>query len=275
MSGAQPLQEHDRLEAELRERLGAVRGRVSAACRRAGREPSSVSIVAVTKTHPPEVATAAIRAGLNHLGESRVQEMLAKMSALETTADPAPSWHLVGRLQSNKARDVVGRAVLVHSVDRRSLAEELSRRAGRAGVVQRVLIQVNVGDDPAKAGCRPDAALELIAAVRELDHLSVEGLMTIPPLPADDADQAEAARPHFATLRRLRDEARGRWPEVTHLSMGMSADFEVAVEEGATVIRLGTVLFGPRQDRPYRPRRDGRTRRFGQADRTAGHQEDR
>lgn len=237
----------------VRRRLDDVRRRIGEACARAGREPSAVSIVAVTKTHPPDVVQAALDAGLTDVGESRVQEMLAKMRRVPGDGGAGPFWHLVGRLQSNKAKDVVGRAVLVHSVGRRSLAEELSKRAGQAGVVQRVLVQVNVGEDPAKGGVASDRTMDLLEYVRELPNVAVEGLMTIPPLPGPDADQAEAARPHFRRLRELRDDARERWPEVAHLSMGMSADFEVAVEEGATIVRLGTVLLGPRGDHPYRP----------------------
>jgi pyridoxal phosphate enzyme (YggS family) len=228
---------------ELRHRREVVGGRVAAACRRVGRSPAAVTIVAVTKTHPPEVARAAVAAGLTDLAESHVQELLRKMRAVDHAR-----WHLVGRLQRNKARDVVGRAVLVHALDRRSLADELSKRARRAGSVQRTLVQVNVGDDPAKGGCPPQQALDLIAYARDLPAVAVEGLTTIPPLPPREADPGEVARPHFARLRRLRDRARAEWPEVTHLSMGMSADFEVAVEEGATIVRLGTVMFGPRRD---------------------------
>ena len=163
---------------------------------------------------------------------------------------PGTSW---ASLQRRKARDLVGRHVLVHSVDRARLADTLSRHAEETGVLQRVLVQVNVGDDPAKGGVHPDEALDLVAYARGCSHLSVEGLMTIPPLPPDDADPNEAARPHFAHLRELRDRARERWPEVVHLSMGMTADLEAAVEEGATMVRVGTALFGPRQDGPWRP----------------------
>ncbi|MBW3576458.1 MAG: YggS family pyridoxal phosphate-dependent enzyme [Actinobacteria bacterium] len=232
--------------AAIPHRVAAVRGRIADACRRVGRVPSSVTVVAVTKGHPAPLAQAAVDAGLIDLGESRVQEMLDKAAQVR-----GARWHMVGRLQSNKAKGVIARATLVHSLDRRSLASALSTRAHDAGVVQRVLVQVNVGEDPAKAGCPAEDALALVAEVRDLPNLAVEGLMTIPPLAPRGVDQAEVSRPHFARLRRLRDRARARWPELAHLSMGMSADFETAVEEGATIVRLGTVLFGPRRDQAY------------------------
>lgn len=259
------------LVAELRARLAEVRASIAASCERAGRPPSSVRIVGVTKKRPPELVRAAVMVGLTDLGENRVQEMLAKMEAVDLSSDQPDgtatagssehrglggrvvNWHLVGRLQRNKARDVVGRAVLVHSLDRRSLANELSRRAEHAGVVQRVLVQVNVAGDPAKSGCSPDRLLGLVNHVRSRPNLVVEGLMTMPPLPGAGVDPGQAARPYFARLRALRDKVREECPEVTHLSMGMSGDFEAAVEEGATIVRLGTALFGPRRDEPYRP----------------------
>ncbi|MBW3662195.1 MAG: YggS family pyridoxal phosphate-dependent enzyme [Actinobacteria bacterium] len=233
-------------------RLRTVRRRIEAACDRAGRRASAVVLIGVTKTHPPSVARTLVTAGVGDLGEARVGELLAKAPHV-----PDARWHLVGRLQSRKARDVIGEAVLVHSVDRHSLIDELSRRAESAGVVQRILVQVNVGDDPAKGGCEVDGTLDLVAYARSRPNLAVEGLMTMPPLPPDDADPVEAARPHFALLRRLRDEARERWPEVTHLSMGMSADLEAAVEEGATMVRVGTALVGPRRPHAWEPGRSG------------------
>lgn len=233
----------DRAELGLAPRLGEVRRRIADACRRAGRSPAAVTVVAVTKTHPPDVGRAAVAAGLTDLGEARVQELLAKMSQVE-----GARWHLVGRLQRNKARHVVGRGVLVHSLDRRELADELSRRAAAAGVLQRALVQVNVADDASKGGCHPDEALDLVGYARQLPNLAVEGLMTIPPLPPSHGGADADVRPYFTRLQVLRDRARARWAEVTHLSMGMSADFEAAVEAGATIVRLGTVLFGPRRD---------------------------
>lgn len=228
--------------------IAAVRSRIADACERSGRSPASVTLVGVTKTHPPELAQAAVEAGVVDLGENRVQELLDKMPRVT-----GARWHFIGRLQSRKARDLVGRHVVIHSLDRRSLADELSKRADDAGVLQRVLLQVNVGDDPAKGGCPLDEAVALTEYARDLPSLALEGLMTMPPLPGPDEDPVEAARPHFARLRDLRDEIRDRFPEVTHLSMGMTADLEAAIAEGATMVRLGTALFGPRGDGPWRP----------------------
>jgi PLP dependent protein len=236
------------VELDLAARIARVRGRIDAACAAADRRPAAVTIVAVTKTHPPALASEAVRLGLADLGENRVEELLAKAPHVE-----GARWHLVGRLQRRKARDVVGRQVLVHGVDRRSLAETLSRRAAAERALQRVLVQVNVGDDPRKGGCEVDRALDLVAYARDLPYLTVEGLMTVPPMPADGEDPATAARPHFARLRELRDDARSRFPEVVHLSMGMSADLEAAVAEGATVVRIGTAIFGERGDGPWQP----------------------
>lgn len=239
--------------ADVAARLAAVQARIERAAHAADRKPQDIVLIGVTKTHPPEVARQAVAAGLVDLGENRVQELLAKREHV-----PGARWHLVGRLQRNKAKDLVGQHVLIHSVDRRRLADALSRRAEEAGQVQRVLIQVNVGDDPAKGGCEVDRTVDLVAYARDLPNLAVEGLMTIPPMPPAGSDPAEVARPHFATLRRLRDDARERFPEVAHLSMGMSADLEVAVAEGATMVRVGTALFGTRQDGPWRPEEDAR-----------------
>ena len=237
--------------AELAERIASVRGRISAAAAACGRHERDILLIGVTKTHSPELAQAAVEAGVEDLGENRVQELVAKRDRVAHAR-----WHLVGQLQRNKVRDVVGRQILVHSVDRRRLADTLSRHAQQRDAVQRVLIQVNVGDDPAKGGCEVEGTLDLVAYARQLPNLAVEGLMTIPPLPPASADPQEAAREHFVTLRSLRDEARTHFPEVVHLSMGMSADLESAIAEGATMIRIGTALFGSRQDGPWRPEED-------------------
>lgn len=233
--------------AALPARLAAVRSRIEAAAQAAGRSPADVILLGVTKTHPPELARAAVELGLLDLAENRVQELLAKRTEV-----PGARWHLVGQLQRNKVRDLIGQHVLIHSVDRRSLADELSRRAARAEVVQRVLVQVNVGDDPAKGGCDLTETADLVAYARSRPNLAVEGLMTIPPLPPAEQAPAIAARPHFAALRAQRDDLRTSMPELVHLSMGMSADLEAAVAEGATMVRIGTALFGPRGTGPWR-----------------------
>jgi PLP dependent protein len=234
--------------AGFAERLAAVEHRIATAARAVGRSPADVRLIGVTKTHPPSVAQVAVEAGLLDLGENRVQELLAKQPRVT-----GARWHLVGHLQRNKAKEVVGRHVLVHTLDRRELADALSRRAAAAGVVQRVLVQVNVGEDPAKSGCHLNETAELVAYARDLPNLAVEGLMTMPPLPPEGVDHATAARPLFAALREERDRLRERFPEVVHLSMGMSADLEAAVAEGATMVRIGTALFGPRGEAPWRP----------------------
>lgn len=215
--------------------LSDVRGRVGAAAERAGRTPSAVTLVAVSKGLPAEAVASARAAGHVDFGESRAQELQAKAAEL----GPGVRWHFVGRLQRNKVRHVVGTATLIHSIDRLELAAPIAERARASGRVQRVLVQVNQGDDPAKGGCPPDEAPELVSRIRALPGIACEGLMTVPPM-------GEDPRPVFRGLRRLRDELRGRYPEVQHLSMGMSGDFEAAVEEGATIVRVGTAVFGAR-----------------------------
>lgn len=216
-------------------RLADVRRRIADAAERAGRPPGAVTLVAVGKTVDVEGVQAMRDAGHADFGESRAQELRAKCQAL----GPGARWHFVGRLQRNKVRDVVGVATLIHSLDRWELAEPIADRATGQGRVQRVLLQVNQGADPAKAGCAPDDAGELLSRLRALPGIACEGLMTVPPLDADP-------RPVFRGLRRLRDQLRERFPEVQHLSMGMSGDFETAVEEGATIVRVGSALFGAR-----------------------------
>lgn len=226
---------HPELQARVSSGLSAVRRRIEQAAERAGRSPRAIGLVAVSKGFPAEVARAAVAAGHIDLGESRAQELSAKAQALGSGV----RWHFVGRLQRNKARDVVAAASLIHSVDRLSLAETIAGQMQSQGRVQRVLMQVNAGDDPAKGGCTLAEAPGLMAAVRALPGLACEGLMTIPPMGADP-------RPVFARLRALRDQLREEFPEVQHLSMGMSGDLEIAVEEGATIVRIGEAVFGPR-----------------------------
>jgi pyridoxal phosphate enzyme (YggS family) len=222
----------------LPERLAHVRAEIARRQAIGGRT-HPVTIVAVTKGFGLDAVAAALSAGLTDLGENRVQEALEK---LDTPAGRQATWHLIGHLQRNKAKLVVGRFALVHSVDSAALGEELDKRAAH-GAPQRVLLQVNVAGEAQKSGCAPAEAPAVARHVAGLPHLSLEGLMTIAPF-TDDADMQ---RRTFRALRELRDalQEEGLW--LPTLSMGMSADYGMAVEEGATVIRLGTVLFGPRE----------------------------
>ena len=226
--------------AALPERLAHVRAEIARRQEAAGRT-APVTIVAVMKGFGLDAVEAALEAGLTDLGENRVQEALEK---LDSAAGRRATWHLIGHLQRNKAKHVAGRFALVHSVDSVALADELDRRAagGGQGVKQRVLLQVNVAGEMQKSGCAPGEAQALARHAAGLPHLSLEGLMTIAPFTDDEGVQ----RRTFRELRALRDtlQEEGLW--LPTLSMGMSADYGVAVEEGATVIRLGTVLFGPR-----------------------------
>jgi pyridoxal phosphate enzyme (YggS family) len=224
-------------ELALRDRLDRVR-EVVARRQQAGGWTHAVRIVAVTKTHGPDVVRAAVAAGLTDVGENRVQEALAKQQAL---GDVAVTWHLIGTLQRNKARHAAGAFGLIHSVDRLDLAQELDRRLP-VGAVQQVLVQVNCSGEPQKGGVEPGALWSLLEGMAACERLAVRGLMTMAAQGAADA----ATRGSFAELRRLRDEGRDRgWP-LAELSMGMSDDYPLAVEEGATMLRLGTALFGAR-----------------------------
>lgn len=227
------------------EALARVRERIARAAAAAGREAAAVKLVAVSKVQPLEALRAALEAGQRALGENYAQELREKAEAL-AGKEPPPEWHFLGALQTNKVKMVVGRAALVHTCDRLALARELSRRAAASGLVQRVLVEVNIGREAQKSGVLPEAAAELLFALAELPALRCEGLMCIPPAAGDP-------RPHFAALRELRDSLRralpapGGAPALPELSMGMSADFEAAIAEGATLVRVGTAIFGERR----------------------------
>ncbi len=197
-----------------------------------------VTIVAVTKTHGPDAVRAAVAAGVSAIGENRVQEALAKQDQLP---DLGVEWHLIGGLQRNKARHAVGRFALIHSVDRLDLAQELARRAA-PGHPQAILVQVNCSGEAQKGGVEPEALAVLLDGLHALAPLSVRGLMTMAALTDDVTEQRRA----FRLLRTLRDQAESAGHSLPDLSMGMSGDFLVAVEEGATIVRLGTLLFGER-----------------------------
>lgn len=224
----------------LDERLARVRARIAAAAERGGRAPEDVTLVAVTKTHPIDVVLQAGAAGILDLGENRAQELRDKAGA--TGSDRAVRWHFIGHLQTNKVRMVTGTAVLIHSVDTFGLAEAIGRRAGHLGIVQKVLIQVDLGGESSKQGVEPERAVAVATEVAGLDGIAVKGLMTIPPIPGEPEDSRAYFR-QLADLSRMVQEA---VPGAGELSMGMTRDFEVAIEEGATLVRVGEAIFGPR-----------------------------
>jgi pyridoxal phosphate enzyme (YggS family) len=227
--------------AGIAARLADVRAGISAAARRSGRRPDDVLLVAVSKTVPADVVTAAIAAGQKVFGENRVQEAVAKAAA----CGPGAAWHLIGHLQRNKARPAADLFAVVESLDSLELAAELDRRAAEGARRLRVLIQVKLGEEPTKSGVKPQEAPALIEAAARLPHLELAGLMTIPPPSADPGE----SRRWFARLRSLREGWDGACcPRGTlrELSMGMSADYEIAIEEGATIVRVGSAIFGAR-----------------------------
>lgn len=225
--------------ASIESRLEAVRGRISAAEVRAGRPPGSVTLVAVSKTFPTSTIRAAVEAGATDLGENRAQELRQKVAVL----DAGIRWHFVGHLQTNKVRLVVGSVVLIHSVDRFGVAEAIARRARASGVVQPVLIEVNVSGEGAKHGVEPARALALASEVQALEGIDVRGLMTMAPY----SDDPEHSRPYFRSLADIGGDLQAEHPGAGELSMGMTRDLEVGVEEGATIVRVGEAIFGARR----------------------------
>lgn len=224
--------------AGIGERLALVRRRIEAAAVRSGRPASAVTLVAVTKTMPVEAIREALTAGVTILGENRVQEARDKIAALPNAA----RWHLIGHLQTNKAKMAVGLFDRIHSLDSIRLADELHRQSTEVGGRVRCLVQVNVGGEVQKNGVSENEVRPLLEAVSRLPNIVVEGLMAIPPFLPDP----EAVRPFFRRLRLLRDALTAEGFFLPDLSMGMTHDFEVAVEEGATLVRVGTAIFGPR-----------------------------
>jgi pyridoxal phosphate enzyme (YggS family) len=226
--------------SDIAQNLAAVKAQLAAAARGAGRDPAQVRLVAVSKTVDLARLRQAVAAGQLIFGENYLQEARPKIQAL----GPGVAWHLVGHLQSKKARGAVELFDLIHSVDRLKLAQALESAAAKLGKVQDILLQVNLAGEATKSGAAPEAAADLAAQVQQMPHLRLMGLMTMPPW----FDDPEAARPYFRALRELRDRltAGGLGP-MPALSMGMSGDFAAAVEEGATLVRVGTAIFGHRQ----------------------------
>ncbi len=225
---------------ELGEILADVRAKIDAACKRAGRDPSEVEIIAVTKTHGEDVVREAWENGLAIVGENKVQEAAWKKPASVS----GPSWHLIGHLQSNKARHALELFDFIHSVDSAKLADRLNAIADEIGAAPHILLEVNVSGEKSKSGLKPEEVEPLVRhIVEECPRLTLEGFMTMAPF----SENPEDARPYFRRLRELRDGIQERLGVgLPRLSMGMSGDYEVAVEEGATWVRLGTVLFGER-----------------------------
>jgi pyridoxal phosphate enzyme (YggS family) len=226
----------------IAKRVQSVLAKIRSAEEKAGRPAGTVRLVAATKTVTVEHIAQGVSAGLSNLGENRVQEALPKIAAF--TQAPV-HWHFIGQLQRRKVRSVIGLFDLIHSVDSLDLAQEIDRRAGEAGRRQDVLLEVNIGREPSKAGFLPDDIVRSVPLMAQLSHTSIKGLMTIPPQTADP----ESARPYFRQLHDLSRQITALdLPTVRmdELSMGMSNDFEVAIEEGATLVRVGTAIFGAR-----------------------------
>ena len=230
----------------IAERYKQIRSRKDAAAIRSGRDPEEVVLMAVTKTHTPEEINHAIAAGATDAGENRVQELVEKYDKV----DPV-RWHLIGHLQTNKVRNIIDKVVMIHSVDSIRLAREINKRAGAAGLVMDILIEINSAMEETKSGIAAEELEELVRDITsECSNVRIRGIMCIPPIAVDPED----ARPYFREARELFEKMK-TWdlpsdrfcPDT--LSMGMSGDFEVAIEEGATIVRVGSSIFGPRNYR--------------------------
>ncbi len=237
MIDEQPLSQQDILAINI----AAVRARIDAAAQRVGRRAEEVTLIAVSKTKPLELVRMAYEIGVTDFGENRVQEALTKISSFSPSN---LSWHMIGHVQSNKANKVVGKFSYVHSVDSLHLAQALQRQAEKMNVQQGILLQVNVSGEASKEGMTPEETLLLARQIAKLPALKIGGLMTVAPLVND----AEEVRPIFRTLRLLRDRLQQEIPDCSwqHLSMGMTDDYCIAVEEGATLVRVGRAIFGER-----------------------------
>ena len=228
--------------SEIEKNIGRIRGTIAEAAAKSGRNVDDVKIMAVTKTIDDERIMEAIACGITIMGENYVQEAKRKIETMGRDLE----WHMIGHLQSNKAKYAIGLFDMIHSVDRFSLAKELDKRARGSGIIIKILIEVNTGGEETKSGVPEEETIDLVRAVSQLDNLSVQGLMTMPPW----FDDPEEARPYFVALRELKnrvvDEAI-EGIEMGELSMGMTDDYRVAVEEGATIVRIGRAIFGKRK----------------------------
>ncbi|OGU14509.1 MAG: YggS family pyridoxal phosphate enzyme [Geobacteraceae bacterium GWC2_53_11] len=221
--------------------LARINGRIQAAAEGAGRDPATVRLVAVSKTRPAADIIAAFHAGQVLFGENYIQELVPKLAEVQEPVQ----WHVIGHLQSNKVKYFAGQVAMIHSVDRLSLAEEIDRQWGKLGKTCDILIQVNISGEASKSGTTEEGAIQLVRECALLPNIRVKGLMTMPPF----FDDPEAARPYFAELRQLGQTIAAlkiTGVEMSELSMGMSGDFEAAIQEGATLVRVGTAIFGER-----------------------------
>ena len=235
----------------ISENIAAIRRRIADACTRTGRDASDVALVAVAKTFPAEFVHEALTSGVRDVGENYVQELLSKRQQLH---DESVRWHFIGHLQSNKVRQIVPWIHLIHAVDSEGLIREIDRRAAGGGRLIDCLVEVNTTGEQSKYGVEPDEVLPLLRSTADLTNVQIAGLMTIGPFLPDP----EGSRPMFRILRELRDEANGKATTrapMTELSMGMTGDFEVAIEEGATLIRIGTAIFGSRKRPDHQERK--------------------
>jgi PLP dependent protein len=230
----------------IQENVDRIRERIAAACSRSGRSQDDVTLVAVSKTFPIEAVEAAREAGITHFAENRVQDFIAKTDSIPGRVEGGDvAWHMVGHLQRNKAKDVVARADFFDALDSIRLATEIDKRAEAAGRVMPCLVQVNVSGEESKFGFEPEEFESVLDQLEEMESIKVLGLMTL----AAPADDPEEVRPQFALLRTLLEKGKARpsFASMNALSMGMSGDFEVAIEEGATHVRIGSAVFGERE----------------------------
>lgn len=225
-------------ESEIERNLRRISDRIERACVRSGRSPADVTLIAVSKTVSASAISEAIRAGVTDLGENRVQELRDKVGQVQAS----PRWHMIGHLQSNKVKDAVRLADVIQSVHSPALALKLGLEASSIGKILDVLIEVNIGQEPQKSGVDPGSLDELVSSIAGQQALRLRGLMAIPPVSAP-----EQIRRYFQEMRDIRDRLRSAIPECTELSMGMSEDFEIAIQEGATMVRIGRAIFGERQ----------------------------
>lgn len=223
------------------EKFKEVKERKDRACIRVGRDPDDVLLMAVTKTHPASMVNEAIAAGATDIGENKAQELVAKYDEVDSVR-----WHFIGHLQTNKVKDIISKVTMIHSLDSERLAKEIDKRAGAAGIVMDALVEINVAMEKSKPGILLDDAEGLVTDIEnKYNNVRVRGLMCVPPISEDP----EESRPYFKEVKTLFDEIRGRRGREGSfdiLSMGMSGDFEVAIEEGSTIVRVGSAIFGPR-----------------------------